>query len=401
MGQHFSTGRKSQLERWLEQGVELKHPHKALRVLRLNGVTTLTELMLLCEPERDELVGAMQRAGIVLGDRSKIRRADPESIGEFMKRIEKEESSSERVSPALSSPTKRMSRTPASTTSEDVNTGLTPPPARQTSRKIRGAPAWWKEHDKKIINLAKAASKRPSDGGEVTYEWQEMRSHGWEKYQRALWLRRSEMLDHGMFTRDAALKAEWLALVLEIDRTLDGKDAGDIVPVKADYVWYERRNEPTYVNALLERRTEMLRLDLTQTPTLQAEWVLLMRELEFTLSPAGNRLRIPSASLDDSGIIEASDTTPVSAPEGQSLLLDNIEAWRKDIETATGGRPLSVCSQMTDNSVLDRAASLASFYSATHGEHQSDHEDFFSDCGDLVSNTAESHQQACEIPSAV
>lgn len=75
------------------------------------------------------------------------------------------------------------------------------------------------------------------------------------------------MLDERKFTKDPELKTEWLALILEIDRTLDG--TGEVVPAREDYAWYSRRTEPNYVNALLERRTEMLRCDLTQTPSLQ------------------------------------------------------------------------------------------------------------------------------------
>jgi hypothetical protein len=76
-----------------------------------------------------------------------------------------------------------------------------------------------------------------------------------------------QMLNEGKFTREKSLRAEWLALVLELDRTADGK--GETAAVNEDYAWYALRTEPSYVNTLLERRTEMLRLNLTETPSLQ------------------------------------------------------------------------------------------------------------------------------------
>lgn len=154
-------------------------------MLNENGVTTLTEFMLLCEPERDELVSAMQRAGVVLGDRSKIRRADPHSVGEYMKYVQVDGALSDRSSPAASPsrPNRKLS---------NVSSLGDAPPPRTTSKPIKGAPAWWKDHDTKIIKLAKAAQKNM--GGESpSYEWLEVRGHGWEKYQAALWARRKEV----------------------------------------------------------------------------------------------------------------------------------------------------------------------------------------------------------------
>lgn len=114
-----------------------------------------------------------------------------------------------------------------------------------------------------------------------------------------------------------------------------------------------------------------------------------MRELEFTLSPLGSR---GGASLDDSGMSEISASPNKMGPtsEGQSLLLDNIEAWRQDIERVTAGRPMSTCSAMSDRSNLDRAASLASFYSANYSsDHQSDIDEFFSDSEELHADLLE------------
>eukprot|EP00037_Helgoeca_nana_P028544 m.336245 g.336245 ORF g.336245 m.336245 type:complete len:398 (+) comp27782_c0_seq1:1310-2503(+) len=374
MGATFSSNKASKLEQWLVEGIKLKQPEKARRVLRQNGVTTLTELMLLCEPERDELVAAMKRADIVLGDRSKIRRAGAHSISEYIKQLQADGqfSVSDRSSPASS----RRGSSAQVRRKSSLNSLPEAPPARQTSKNLKGAPNWWKEHDVKIIKLAKAQVK--SGPSNTAYEWQSFRTHGWDKYQQALWKRRQEMLDARRFTRDPVLKREWLALVLEIDRTLEGKSGGEDVPVNEDYVWYTQRSEPSYVKALLQRRTEMLRCDLTQNPALQGEWVLLMRELEHALAPASERSRL--ASAQDSGMSSSPPGTP-SNSDGQSRLLDNIEAWRLDIETATAAeRPQSVCSALTDNSGIGRAASLASIYSGNPSDYQSDVDEFFSDC---------------------
>lgn len=118
---------------------------------------------------------------------------------------------------------------------------------------------------------------------------------------------------------------------------------------------------------------------VTNVPlSVQGEWVLLMRELEHALAPASERSRL--ASAQDSGMTSSPPGTP-SNLNGQSRLLDNIEAWRLDIETATAAeRPQSVCSALTDNSGIGRAASLASIYSGNPSDYQSDVDEFFSDC---------------------
>jgi hypothetical protein len=163
---------------------------------------------------------------------------------------------------------------------------------------------------------------------------------------------------------------------------------------------------------------------------LQAEWVLLMRELEAVLSrvaqptiaaaPTEARTGSRLASVGDSGLeSEApaeSDTSPtvVIVEPRQSLLMDNIEQWGQSVHSATA--PLlrsasgtSVCSKITDEEDPHHlgarpgaSLSLASFYSAHTTvtdftdciDHDHDHEDMFGQHAEEIEATEASASQS-------
>jgi len=348
-------------QQYLRDGLGLRQHVRIYRILKKNGVSSVTELMLLCEPEREELLVKLNEAGICLGDRSKLKRAAPEAMSEWI-RSRGSFSSGSSDSIATYKPKRHYS---ASDSGDSLGESASSSPDRPggTVGTLAGAPAWWKEHDAKVLQLAKnEAQKQSRKHGEaaVLYPWQEQASLPHSEYQMVLWARRQEILESPEARMSCKLRGEWLALVLELDRvTGDGAKVHNCV----DYLWYKDRNEPSYTNTLLARRTEMLALNLTKQPLLQSEWVLLVRELERTLTaqPQPIKREATSDDVDTDGIADENLTD-----DAKSLLISQVEAWQRGIQD-TLPRSDSVCSFLTETTI-SRATSLASFYSAADSD---------------------------------
>lgn len=138
------------------------------------------------------------------------------------------------------------------------------------------------------------------------YSWRDWRKD--PGGTKVLWRRRHEILEQGLST-DLPLQTEWLALILELDRSSDDKwqeaHGGDIVEsisskqeqnssnsqTKHQWSWLNLKGEAQAV-AMLKRRAQMLTMALTEDETLQHEWICLMRALEVVNNngrTAGNR----------------------------------------------------------------------------------------------------------------
>ena len=84
-----------------------------------------------------------------------------------------------------------------------------------------------------------------------------------------------------MFAMKPELRAEWLALIIEIDRSVENTRGRGAEPPSPKFDW-EKLPEGQRTAAMLNRRSELLAEDLTAKVELQSEWVLLMRRLEAT-----------------------------------------------------------------------------------------------------------------------
>eukprot|EP00041_Stephanoeca_diplocostata_P023186 m.564869 g.564869 ORF g.564869 m.564869 type:complete len:553 (-) comp22237_c0_seq2:323-1981(-) len=455
------------LPTFLADGVRVSNPSKVLSLMKRHGVSTLAEFMVLGATEKEELISELRAGGINLGDRSKLNRTTAESITAW---IDCQVSQSAGSSPSKKiGPHDTLADIPSPTTNDNAKvaekvaesggpaaTRIVSP--NQLVGTLKGAPAWWNEHDKRIRQIARKVHLKDvvdtsASPTVSTYPWKRHDGCEWEAYQAVLWQRRAELLAMGDFARNSERRSEWLALVLELDATAGGdperNSSGDR-PQMEDYSWYTREDlnddvgkRNAYVKVLLERRSKMLTLNLTKKKSLQTEWVLLMRELDTALQANVNVTKaqrkqkqkeqvaknqhgdvigrdattdvadthavttagsgdgdatLPTAgSVDDSGVdteggcsgkemssAPSVRVTEESAPSQdgtsaeisgapahgadtagrtkQRLTKANISAWRSEVASSIS-RPDSLCSLLTDNSELQRVASLASFYS--------------------------------------
>lgn len=331
---------------YLRDALGLSQTSKVHGLLRANGVLTLGEMIALCDTEREELYGELKAGGVVLGDRSKMRRATAESIAAWITMQQMA------TQAAAESPQKRSSLTgkslafvsklfgstssekstsetavsdsgaPSSGANSDGDaaggrpapTPSTPPRPTKGTGTLQGSPAWWKGHDDKMRRLAMAMAGRPGSDGVVPsdghrYTWQQQNDS--PDYHQLLWDRRAALLAAG-FAKDDGMRKEWLALILELDATAGQSGPTFKTPSNGDYPWFNQKGEDGYKKTLLERRSQMLEMNLTQNPSLQSEWVLLMRELEATLQEQPQREQpAPSRPADTEHSHGSTSSNPI------------------------------------------------------------------------------------------
>eukprot|EP00040_Diaphanoeca_grandis_P023889 m.130560 g.130560 ORF g.130560 m.130560 type:complete len:406 (-) comp29485_c0_seq3:236-1453(-) len=389
---------QQQLHNYLDRALAVTAPTKIQIVMKKNGVVTLQEFISLCDQEREELYEELKNGGIVLGDRSKLRRATPEAVANYLtleatqintkkktsllsklfgdtNKEKNIENIADKESVASTPPPKRKSSSGSTSTSTSKSVSRTPSGVKYVGS-LEGSPAWWKSHDQKIKRMAQAIKVN-----QPAYPWQG--HNDGEDYQQLLWIRREEIMQQG-FASDETLRKEWLALVLELDAATITSNKQES---KADpkYTWYSKKNDESYKMKLLERRSEMLRMNLTKSSDLQAEWVVLMRELEMTLQQQWEATKqtskVPTISItQDSPIVVAQFVDADGDVPSNSIVPAHngrIQTWRNEVAKTL--RPSeSVASLMSEDnseftkSDVTRVASLASFYSGA------DADEFFS-----------------------
>lgn len=367
--------------------LQVTEPENIRSLMEKNGISNLNEFIALSDEEREELFVALKNGGVLLGDRSKLRRATADSIATWTTMYELDQNETQ---PAVLTPTSSMSsqaieknqkETLASKalglltkifswgdSSDDGNNSDTDFPTY--SKKISGSPAWWKDHDRRMRKLALAMSDKSTK-----YLWQLQQTS--PDYHQMLWERRAELLKAD-FAKDEEMRKEWLALILELDRTAgqNGPTVDQQQSTPKDYPWYEHVGKDHYKYILLRRRTELLDMNLTKNTDLQAEWVLLVRELESTIQtpPRKKPTSLPKIEIDgDAQNMEevkelfkqkvAVSSNALTVPDVSER---SISRWRdevaRNLETTE-----SICSEMSNESEfrkadISRVASLASFY---------------------------------------
>jgi len=176
---------------------------------------------------------------------------------------------------------------------------------------------------------------------------------------------------------------EWLALTFALDSTVaptstsdsaKGGDAGTTPTHK--YAWFQKKGKGEYAALLLQRRKEMLKLNLTHNPDLQIEWVVLVRELE--------------ALAYRSPVTPTMAITPQQSPKIQiTCPRTNMKGGERPSSTSRHpaiNRILFKDNRLAPESVdrgvdISRATSLASFYSEacdTDTEASYNNEDWYS-----------------------
>lgn len=330
---------------YLTNALRVTDPKRIGQLMTKNGVGTLNEFIALCEQEREELYIELKDGGVVLGDRSKLRRATGEAIASWVTmdtldrsraKLKRPTNRSSFISKFFSfgsggaastasdrSDSDRGTDTASQSSYGSVSTSLGPRPGATSPQRVnsatvgtlQGSPAWWKSHDEKMRKMAKAMVDR-----DTAYSWEESKDS--PDYHQLLWDRRGELLREG-FADDANKRKEWLALILEIDATAGQSGPTFKKPNNSDYSWFCERGSHSYTKTLLARRSEMLEMNLTKEPALQAEWVMLMRELEAALQTMPSLAN--ASTTEDDGTASRVVTSRSTIPTNNSSELENVE----------------------------------------------------------------------------
>jgi len=363
-----------QVHDYLARALAVSAPTKIQVLMKKNGVNTLNEFIALCDQEREELYGELKIGGVVLGDRSKLRRATPDAVANWLT-----------MEPTITQKRKTSFISKLFGDSSDNNIIRRSMSGTGT---LDGSPAWWKEHDAKIKKMAVAIKVN-----QPAYSWQQHSDN--DRYQQILWERREQIMKQG-FASDNLLRKEWLALVLELDAAISTSESTD--KQLQTYSWYSQKNLSSYKVALLQRRSELLKKNLTTSSSLQAEWVVLMRELEITLQEQWEAERDPKdtapntttnqENADDDDVVDDDDVDLMKMPiitvvqndtkappdvdedgkDGTKSTGGRIQSWRNEVAKTLLKKSDSMTSLLSDDgseftkSDMTRVASLASFY---------------------------------------
>ena len=121
------------------------------------------------------------------------------------------------------------------------------------------------------LAIAQEASSR------VVYAWQSDSSNAKASTTKAsavqkLWDRRAQLLKTGLNSKQTVWD-EWLALTFALDATVavssSSPGSKNTTPASAKYEWAKQKGQSEYAALLLQRRKEMLKMNLTHSPELQ------------------------------------------------------------------------------------------------------------------------------------
>lgn len=204
--------------------------------MKRNGVSTLSEFMALCPTEKEELIVELRAGGVNLGDRSKLNRTTAESISAWVacQASPSTSSVSLQTSPSdthasasvdiSSSPTQDDANSVQSEAGVPITVPIAPP--NKLVGTLKGAPAWWNEHDKRIRQIARKVHLQ--DAVDIsasptlaTYPWKRHDGCEWEAYQSVLWQRRAELLALGDFARNIDRRSEWYCVFVDVSFDYD------------------------------------------------------------------------------------------------------------------------------------------------------------------------------------
>eukprot|EP00039_Didymoeca_costata_P004129 m.71518 g.71518 ORF g.71518 m.71518 type:complete len:442 (+) comp12251_c0_seq1:182-1507(+) len=367
-GKKIRNMEAKEMTKYFKSELTLSNPKKVTTLCKKNGVCSLDDLVTLSNDELEELLTSFKDNGIVVGDRSKMRKIKKQDIINY--RVHAPElRGSESDSDGGKSPPLAPKQEKNSTGKEAARQDrpMITPPRPGVVGTLQGAPAWWRAHDVKMRKLA-IASEAASLGVKV-YSWQNVKPR--EKYIQGLWIRRAEILKIGL-NSTPAMKEEWLALTYALDdsvsRGTEDKEASAEAKATRTYTWQRDVPDSGYAGILLQRRKEMLKLNLTDSSELQVEWVMLVRELEklayrTPISPVKiSKTRKGSKSIDDADSVDSLDQ-PVNAKQphvSKILFKDKPDLHRNKSRS------------------VDRVTSLASFYSEAASEDLTCEETWYS-----------------------
>jgi len=349
--------------------LKLANAKKSASVCKKNGVISPNDFAGLTEYELVELFETLKAAGIVLGDRSKLRKSTTDDVARWRTALD-----------AKRKPIKKAKSKSSALTGEIGNLGNRP----GVTGSLKGAPAWWRVHDEKVRKMA-IASTSVSRGG---YMWQNVDDVDDALYTQGLWKRRAEIMALGGLRDNRERREEWLALTFALDQTIPNspppspsdceKDGQPGTPKKPSYAWQSMRGETGFAAILLSRRKEMLKMDLAESQVLQFEWVELVRELEKLAyrSPVHGALKsgAKSGSSNPNNVaMRRRSKDRSSSPKRESLPTPSSSHESIAPRNPAISRILfSDTPRKRENgesySDLSRAVSLASFYSEADSE---------------------------------
>lgn len=362
--------------------LKLANSKKSASVCKKNGVISPNDFAGLTEYELVELFETLKAAGIVLGDRSKLRKASAEDVTKWRAALE-----------AKRKPIKKVKSQKSSLQKEEEQGLLGSRPG--VTGTLKGAPAWWRTHDMKVRKMAIASTSK-SKGG---YAWQNVDDVDDLLYTQGLWKRRGEILGLGKLKDNKERREEWLALTFALDQSIpnspsqpsspqsstqeDGDHDHPGTPKKPSYSWQSMRGETGFAAILLSRRKEMLKMDLTESQVLQFEWVELVRELEKLAyrSPVHGNLKPSESAGGGSG--SGSNGGPsgaIARRRSKERSTAFLRDWSPPTPTSSPGSPRNPAISRilfsdtprkrdeSNYSDLSRAVSLASFYSEADSE---------------------------------